>query len=219
MSKVKAFFYRFRGYILGVLAIILFLMPASPLPSSALPASELPASGLASQLPASGLSASFVLCFLAILFYLFGVALRISARRHIGEHTRGKAHEAETLVTSGPYSRIRHPLYVSNFLIACGVVVLHLGASPWVFLFVFLVGAFEVALSRMEDSFLEARFGEEWRNWAKVTPAFIARLPVSPKTSASNPEKRSIWRAFVADSSTWAWLLVVNFLLFLLKIF
>lgn len=204
MLKAKAFFYRFRGYVLGVLALALFLMPASPMPGTA-------------TFNASGNTLCVILWSVAFLLYLFGIALRISARRHIGEHTRGKVHEAETLVTSGPYSRIRHPLYVSNFLIACGVIVLHLGASPWVVLFVVLVAVFEVALSRMEDSFLESRFGDEWRHWARVTPAFIARMSGRKLVSGHNSEKRSVWRAFVADTSTWIWLAIANFLLLMLK--
>lgn len=211
MARAKVLLYRFRGSILGVMAVILFLMPASPLPSFLL--SSLPASELSPEL-----SSSLLLYLLVLIFYLFGVLLRVSSRRHIGEHTRGKIHDAEKLVTSGPYSHIRHPLYVSNFLIACGVVVFHLGASPWVFLFVFFVGAFEVVLSRMEDSFLETRFGDEWRNWADGTPAFVPRLSGLFCASASNPQKRSIGRTFVADASTWAWLLIVNFLLFLFKV-
>lgn len=202
MARAKALLYRFRGCILGVMALALFLLPASPFPES---------------LDSENWMLYIMPWSMTALFYLVGVSLRIFSRRYIGEHTRGNVHDAETLVTSGPYSCVRHPLYLSNFMIANGVVFFHLGLSLWVLPFVLLVASFEVSLSRMEDSFLEARFGDEWRNWAEVTPAFWPRVSGRFPSNGANSEKRPIWRAFMADASTWMWLAIVNFLLVMLK--
>lgn len=202
MFKVGNFFYRFRGYVLGVLALLLFLFPPN-------------------RLPQSFSSIDFGLCvlwFAVFLFYLFGITLRVYARRYIGEHTRGKVHDAEILVNQGPYSYIRHPLYVSNFMIACGIILFHLGLSIATFVFIFVVVFFEIFLSYREDLFLEYRFGEQWREWSKNTSAFWVRKHCLCEKKNKDTPKRSIWCAFKADASTWVWLLIVNFLVVMLKL-
>ena len=154
--------------------------------------------------------AAIVLC---LLCNALGLVLRVWARRYIGEHTRGSVHDAESLVTSGPYAYIRHPLYVSNTAFACGLVLLQFGISPLALPFVLAVVLFEVALSRAEDRFLEGRFGDAWQAWAKETSSFFPSLrSLVGGGRKVKLAKRTRWKAFAADASTWAWLVFVNFL-------
>ena len=199
MSKVSPFIYRYRGYILAVMALAMLLVPFL---LDVRPAADPFGSAV-------GLSA-VVLCFLC---YALGLALRVWARRYIGEHTRGNVHAADVLVTGGPYAYLRHPLYVSNTAFACGLVLLQFGISPLALPFVLAVVLFEVALSRAEDRFLEGRFGDAWHAWAKETPSFIPRLGgLVGGGRKAKLAKRTVWEAFAADASTWAWLVFVNFL-------
>jgi protein-S-isoprenylcysteine O-methyltransferase Ste14 len=166
---------------------------------------------------------------IAITLYVVSAFLRVQSRRYIGEHTRGHVHAADALVTVGPYARMRHPLYVSNTGFACGVVFFHLGVSLLVLPFIILIILFEITLARIEDRFLECKFGDTWRAWASKTPAFLPRLkaPLSPcredssafsGDSCANLPQRTVWQAFFADSSTWLWLLFCNLLFVLLKV-
>ena len=198
MPKASPFIYRYRGYILAVMALAMLLLPFA--------LDARPADPFGS---AFGLAA-IVLC---LLCNALGLVLRVWARRYIGEHTRGSVHDAESLVTSGPYAYIRHPLYVSNTAFACGLVLLQFGISPLSLPFVLAVVLFEVALSRAEDRFLEGRFGDAWQAWAKETPPFFPglRSRVGGGRTAKLA-KRTRWKAFAADASTWAWLVFVNFL-------
>jgi protein-S-isoprenylcysteine O-methyltransferase Ste14 len=172
-----------------------------------------------------GSALGLVAVLLCILCYALGLALRVWARRYIGEHTRGSVHDADTLVTDGPYAYLRHPLYVSNTAFACGLVLLWLGIAPLAAPFVVVVVLFEVALSHAEDRFLEGRFGDAWRAWAKETPPFIPRLSglvgggrkAERAGSHRHLAKRTVWEAFAADASTWAWLLFINFLVLCLR--
>jgi protein-S-isoprenylcysteine O-methyltransferase Ste14 len=172
-----------------------------------------------------GSALGIVAALLCILCYALGLALRVWARRYIGEHTRGSVHDADTLVTDGPYAYLRHPLYVSNTAFACGLVLLWLGIAPLAAPFVVVVVLFEVALSHAEDRFLEGRFGDAWRAWAKETPPFIPRLSglvgggrkAERAGSHRHLAKRTVWEAFAADASTWAWLLFINFLVLCLR--
>lgn len=207
--------YAYRGWVLGVLAIAMLLFPGDPI---------------------SDVWLSEVLPLSAVLLVSFSI-LRIQARRSIGEHTRGFTHDADRLVTEGIYSRIRHPLYLSNGGVGYAFVILHMGFQPVALVFVVALFAFEFLLSRLEDRYLESRFGDEWRKWAAATPAFFPRLTLGNKTavplqpekvsgeSAAHlrpekdcaPAKRSFLSAARADASTWFWLAVVVAIIVLRK--
>ena len=195
----SALLYRFRGYILGLIAIVLVVVPPSVFPK------DFGAKGFQINNCIAGI-------LVAILLYAVSALLRVQSRRFIGEHTRGHVHAADKLVTHGPYSRVRHPLYISNTGFALGIAFFHLGVSLRILPFM-LVVAFEIALSRIEDRFLERKFGDVWRAWAAKTPAFLPR----PCDSKHVLPQRTFWQAFFADSSTWLWLLFCNLLLVLRK--
>ena len=96
MQRASDILYRFRGYILALLAIALFACPAAPFPQNY------------SRMVEIG-------PYLVTIFaYAIGIMLRIKSRQYIGEHTRGKTHEADKLVTDGPYAYCRHPLYIKR---------------------------------------------------------------------------------------------------------
>lgn len=204
----SALLYRFRGYILGVIAIALVLTPPCVF------SNEFDGNLFWQNDCVVGIV-------IAVPFYVVSAFLRVQTRRVIGEHTRGKVHAADSLVTWGAYARVRHPLYVSNTGFALGIAFFHLGASLWVLPFVFAFVAFEALLSRIEDRFLEQKFGDVWRMWASKTPAFVPQLEClrgSRCDSRHIPARRTFWQAFFADSSTWLWLLFCNLLLVLRKV-
>jgi uncharacterized membrane protein len=144
--------------------------------------------------------------------------MRIWARQYIGQHTRGSTHEADELVTDGPYAHCRHPLYTSNLFIALGAASFHLGTNQLFVLFAPALLLFEFALARAEDSFLEEKFGDTWRTWALRTPMFPSRTAVFAPNSGSTP-RRTFLQAFKADASTWFWFVFFNLIIVLLKVF
>ena len=58
------------------------------------------------------------------VFIVFGELIRLSAVRYAGGRTRTTKVGANSLCTSGPYSRTRNPLYIGNVFIYSGVVLL-----------------------------------------------------------------------------------------------
>jgi protein-S-isoprenylcysteine O-methyltransferase Ste14 len=87
-----------------------------------------------------------------------------------GRNSRAQC--ATALNTRGLYSVMRHPLYVGNLLIAIGAVA---AIEVW-WLAVIVVLAFALYYERIviaEEAFLEARFGDRYREWAARTPAFV----------------------------------------------
>jgi len=79
-----------------------------------------------------------------------------------------------TLVTTGPYRWVRHPMYASA---ALAIVGNSLVAASW---FIFAAGCLALSLlvirTRKEEQNLIARFGDEYRDYMQRTGRFVPRL-------------------------------------------
>jgi protein-S-isoprenylcysteine O-methyltransferase Ste14 len=114
----------------------------------------------------------------ALITSLSGLFVRIYA---IGYASRGssgrntKEQVADQLNTRGIYSIVRHPLYVGNFLMWLGIC-LFVG-NPWfVIIFILVYWIYYERIMFTEENFLKGKFGEDYLNWAKKTPAFIPKF-------------------------------------------
>ena len=99
-----------------------------------------------------------------------------------GRNTKGQV--AEILNTKGIYSVVRHPLYLGNFVIWFGISLF--AHSWWLSLICILV--FWVYYERImfaEETFLIKKFGKQYMEWAKKTPAFIPKLKGWEKSNLS----------------------------------
>ena len=121
--------------------------------------------------PSWGLESTtaFLLEFAGYLVLLAGLAIRIWCIFYIG------GRKSQQIVTQGPYSICRNPLYVGTFLLAIGaglcfenLIMLAL-CAPIVLITHFLV-------VRMEEAHLEASFGEEYRRYKRRVPRYWPRL-------------------------------------------
>ena len=101
-----------------------------------------------------------------LLLALIGLAGVILARYTLGR-SFSIAPKATALVTTGIYSRIRNPIYVSGmfFLVGIGLVIWRVEL-----LVVFLaVIPLQIIRARQEAQVLESRFGDEYREYRKRT--------------------------------------------------
>jgi protein-S-isoprenylcysteine O-methyltransferase Ste14 len=111
---------------------------------------------------------------LSLLLFATACALSWTGAFALGRQLRVDAALADNheLIRSGPYRFVRHPLYTSMLcvLVATGVVI-----ASWYLLLagmvLFLIGT-EIRM-RLEDALLEARFGDEFRNYRRTVPGFI----------------------------------------------
>jgi protein-S-isoprenylcysteine O-methyltransferase Ste14 len=104
-----------------------------------------------------------------------GGLLRIWAVSHAGRHTRSRTLKAPLLITAGPYGIVRNPIYLGNFLIGLGLVVLA-EAIPWLPFYFILFGWSYREIVVREESFLRNQFGLEFECYCKAVPRWLARL-------------------------------------------
>ncbi len=75
--------------------------------------------------------------------------------------------KATALVTTGIYSRIRNPIYVSGMFFIIGAALML--RKPYVLLFLVVIVPMQIIRARREARVLEEKFGEEYRAYRKRT--------------------------------------------------
>ncbi|PSR70837.1 hypothetical protein PHLCEN_2v13278 [Hermanssonia centrifuga] len=124
------------------------------------------------------------------LLIVGGAAIRVTCYRYLGRHFTFELalRKEHKLITSGPYSVVRHPSYTGSIMFAlgrllcmfdegslwiqCGIFQSILGkaiGSTAVFLAVFAIFSF-IGRTRAEDDMLKREFGQQWVVWADRTP-------------------------------------------------
>jgi protein-S-isoprenylcysteine O-methyltransferase Ste14 len=87
--------------------------------------------------------------------------------------------DAHTLVTHGPYSRIRHPSYLSYMLTMLGLFL----ALPSIYTIVILIGIpGYYLLSICEEKLLISHFGKEYESYMRRTGRFLPYIGLRKDT-------------------------------------
>jgi protein-S-isoprenylcysteine O-methyltransferase Ste14 len=116
-----------------------------------------------------------------------GIAVAIWARYHIGEYwsARVTLKYDHKLIQTGPYARMRHPIY-SGLLLAWAGTALAIGR--WSSL-VALVAVITVILSKAirEQRLLEKEFGQAYHDYRERTGLLFPRFRQKSKTAGPTP--------------------------------
>ena len=112
---------------------------------------------------------------LGVLICATGVAFAIWARRHLGKSwgMPMTVHESPHLVTTGPYARIRHPIYTG---ILVGFVGNALALSLWWFVAVAAGLVYFGYAARKEESTMLATFPNDYGAYRARTSRMIPGL-------------------------------------------
>jgi protein-S-isoprenylcysteine O-methyltransferase Ste14 len=97
---------------------------------------------------------------------LVGFAGVILARYTLGQSFSVRA-KATELVTTGIYSRIRNPIYVSGLIFIAGLVLVV--RSPVLMIALVILIPIQIIRARREARVLEAKFGEAYRQYRDRT--------------------------------------------------
>ena len=106
-----------------------------------------------------------------------GVLLLVWVHRALGRNFSGTLHlrVEHTLVTSGPYRWVRHPMYTAFFGVVLSFFLL---SANWLIGGIFIGGIAAVMISRVakEERVMADRFGAGYQAWAARTGRFLPQL-------------------------------------------
>lgn len=104
-----------------------------------------------------------------VFLYGAGIALRYWGIIHLGKQfTRDvQVRDGDTLVGTGPYRLLRHPLYTGLLFTVLGFTV-YTGSPIASFLFLFTALPALIQRIRGEEAVLIQAFGNRYRNWMKT---------------------------------------------------
>jgi protein-S-isoprenylcysteine O-methyltransferase Ste14 len=132
-------------------------------------------------------SAQHVWDWICLSVSIFGLVIRATTVGFVDNGTSGRntaCQIATELNTTGWYSVVRNPLYLGNFLITMGIIMVPAdlsliaitGCLFWIY--------YERIISA-EEEFLRQKFGKAYVAWSCATPLFMPRLSgwVAPSRS------------------------------------
>lgn len=119
---------------------------------------------------------------------MMGEAIRLWGVHHIGVISRTRSERLGPLVASGPFARVRNPLYVGNTLLWIGFS-LTAGLAWFAPIVLVALGAEYHAIVRWEERLLESRLGDAYREYAAQVPRWIPRLDADPRQDRNDDEE------------------------------
>jgi protein-S-isoprenylcysteine O-methyltransferase Ste14 len=103
---------------------------------------------------------------IGLILALLGVVGVVVARWTLGKSFSVRP-QARQLVTHGIYLKIRNPIYVFSVVCIAGVLLMIQQKYAWIWLGVVIV--VQTLRARQESSVLEAKFGDEYREYRRKT--------------------------------------------------
>ena len=115
-----------------------------------------------------------------------GLAFSIWARQHIGRYWSGSVsiRADHQLIRTGPYSRIRHPIY-TGILVGLAGTLLADGHYAAILAFLIVLGGLSWKALR-EENLLKSEFGPAFEEHKRMTGFFLPRLSRAASPEAPN---------------------------------
>jgi protein-S-isoprenylcysteine O-methyltransferase Ste14 len=113
------------------------------------------------------------------IFYFPGIILYLWGFKALGSMfgVSGSAgahlYEGHQLIKAGPYSYLRHPMYLGVILAAMGALLIF---RTWA-MFFYTPSAFSVILrAHREEELMAVEFGDDWSDYCRRVPAWLPEL-------------------------------------------
>ncbi len=108
--------------------------------------------------------------------FLTGISLILLALFQLGLPTalHSPPRGERRLIKEGVYARLRHPIYLGDFLCCLGWAVIF--KARWALLITPLWLSLLLVVALLEERLLEGEFGEEYRQYKHNVPFLIPRL-------------------------------------------
>lgn len=106
-----------------------------------------------------------------------GETIRIKGVSHIGGVSRTKTYSTgQRLITSGLFSHVRNPLYIGNFFLSVGIVVLSNVHPYFTLTFILFFFLQYVPIVSWEENNLKRVFGQEFEVYMSRVPRWLPAL-------------------------------------------
>lgn len=130
------------------------------------------------------------LMIIGFLVALSGELFRIWAVSYIGSESRTTSGVGgSNLVTQGPYSLMRNPLYLGNIMLYVGIGIMSNALFPWLPIIAFMYFLFQYYLIIInEEDYLRETFNEKFDIYCKSVDRFIPWFYKVPGEIKSNLE-------------------------------
>jgi protein-S-isoprenylcysteine O-methyltransferase Ste14 len=123
-------------------------------------------------IPADDAAAGWLVAAAGVAVTILGETIRLWSVRYIGAVSRTRSERLGPLIVAGPFAIVRNPLYVGNIVLWVGFAVA--AQLLWLVPIVIALLALEYhAIVTWEEQLLEARLGEDYRNYAERVPRWI----------------------------------------------
>lgn len=111
------------------------------------------------------------------LVVILGESIRLWAVGYAGSATRTRHVGAPSLITGGPYGRVRNPLYVGNFILSLGLCIMAWAWMPYmIVIFLAAFGLQYGLIVSLEEESLKKIFGDEYTAYLAAVPRFLPRF-------------------------------------------
>ncbi len=124
---------------------------------------------------------SAVLAGTGVAITVIGELIRMWGVHHIGAISRTRSDRLGPLIDSGPFGLLRNPLYVGNIALWVGFALT--ARLVWLApLVIVLLGLEYHAIVRWEETLLESRMGQAYREYAARVPRWFPKLHQTERT-------------------------------------
>jgi protein-S-isoprenylcysteine O-methyltransferase Ste14 len=125
---------------------------------------------------------------LGLLIVIAGLAFAVWARLYLGRNWSGTVtvKDDHTLICSGPYAIVRHPIYTGLLVAILGTAIVF-GEWRGLVAFCFLAAAYLLKLRR-EERFMAESFPDAYRRYRAQVPALVPFLYAGARPRADTPD-------------------------------
>lgn len=155
-----------------------------------------------------------------IVLVIIGEMIRIWAVSYAGSETRTTGSVGGSqLVTQGPYSITRNPLYIGNIIIYIGVGIMSNAIFPYLQIFGFIYFVFQYyAIIISEEDYLRRTFNDKFRVYENTVGRFFPKFKKVPEEINSNI-KPSLTVGLNSEKRTFNSIIIIIFIILLIYFF
>ena len=119
---------------------------------------------------------------LGVAIVALGESVRLSAVRHIGVISRTRSDRLGPVIRTGPFARVRNPLYLGNIALWVGLAIS--ARLTWLApIFVVALGLEYHAIVLWEEELLKQRRGDDYDTYAREVPRWIPSMVPASRTA------------------------------------